>query len=132
MSETNRVNPGATMVGKAAMIVVLSLILAGLTLELVRGGAVATAQTPPSPQNGGLFATPGQITADTYGVYLVDSRTNTMAVYQWVPGNAGKLKLVAARNCTFDLQLDEYNTEPSPAEIRQLVREGRSLNSPER
>ena len=75
---------------------------------------------------------PGRITADGYGVYLVDPRTNMLAVYQWIPGNPGRLKLVATRNCTFDLQLDEYNTEPSPSEIRELVREGLSLSGSDR
>ena len=48
-------------------------------------------------------------------------------MYQWQAG-ARKLRLLAARNCTFDLQLDEYNTEPSPNEIQNLVRQGRTLS----
>ncbi|GAG26028.1 unnamed protein product, partial [marine sediment metagenome] len=35
------------------------------------------------------------------------------------------------RNFLYDLQLDEYNTEPSPNEIKDLVRQSRRLESSE-
>jgi len=52
---------------------------------------------------------------------LVDSGSGTMAIYEWVPDRiAGrKLHLVAARNFTFDLQLDDYNnSEPLPGTFK--------------
>lgn len=113
--------------GRWFVVLVLAMAAAILLVELTARVPTANAQAAMARDSGRLFAVAGKITADTYGVYLVDRDTRKMAVYQWLAGKPGKLKLVATRNCTFDLQLDEYNTEPSPEEIRQLVREGRSL-----
>jgi len=113
--------------GRWFIVLVLTAVAGVLLVELTSRDATANEQAEMARDSGRLFAVAGKISADTYGVYLVDRDTRKMAIYQWLAGKPGKLKLVATRNCTFDLQLDEYNTEPSPEEIRQLVREGRSL-----
>lgn len=75
----------------------------------------------------GTLVVAGQITRDTYGLYLVDPPSSRICVYLWVPGGpSGKLKLVAARNYTYDLQLNEYNTELLPGEIKKIVDEARA------
>jgi len=72
------------------------------------------------------MAVSAQLTSDSYGVYLLDTRRGTMAVYQFQPSKR-TLRLMAVRSYGFDMQLDEYNTEPSPNEIRQLVGQQRRL-----
>jgi len=114
------------------VVALLSAIAGALLVEVFRGGPAAEAQTFPSQGGGNLLVVTGQVGADAYGVYLVDQENHRMAVYQWLPGKPGKLKLVAARNCAFDLRLDEYNTEPSPNEIEQLVREGQGVGGSSR
>ena len=99
-----------------------------LLVEVMGGGEAAHAQAG-SAQSAGVLAVAGRISADTYGLYLIDREKGIIVVYQWLPGKPGKLKLAAARNCTFDLQLDDYNTEPSPREIQSLVLEGKGLSS---
>jgi len=99
-----------------------------LLLELALDAPKAAAQIPPAAEPGRLLAVAGQITADTYGLYLVDRKSGIITIYQWSQRER-KLRLLAARNTTYDLQLDEYNTEPSPKEIRQLVRKARSLSA---
>jgi len=110
------------------VLVILAGVAVFLGAELVSGGRPAHGQAG-LVQSGNVLADAGRIAADTYGLYLIDRDEGIIVVYQWVPGKPGRLKLVAARNCTFDLELDEYNTEPSPGEIRALVREGKRLGS---
>jgi hypothetical protein len=112
------------------LLVVLLLVAAGaLVLEVLRPARSVGAEAVSAGQSGEVFAVAGKITEDTYGVYLINRETGIMTVYQWVPGKPGKLRLAAARNCTFDLQLDDYNTEPRPSEIKDLVRAARRLGS---
>ncbi|HUS47558.1 MAG TPA: hypothetical protein VM098_05535 [Phycisphaerae bacterium] len=90
---------------------------AGVGAADTRGGAAA---------GGDVLLVAGQITSDTYGLYIVDTRRSTIGVYQWLPGTR-KLRLLAARNYSFDLQLDDYNTEPLPRDIKKLVEQSRPL-----
>jgi hypothetical protein len=116
--------------GRWFLVGVLSAFAVLLALQAVTTPAPARAQVTAAGETGPILAVAGQITGDSYGIYLFDRRRNVMTIYQWLP-NVRKLRLLAARNVAFDLQLDEYNTEPSPAEIQDLVRQGRRLSSPE-
>ncbi len=113
------------------IVILLAGVCAALLSELLRGTPQASAQTTTAGRVGKYLAVAGQITAETYGLYILDLESGIITVYQWMPGSrsTGKLRLLAARNVTFDLQLDEYNTEPSPNEIKDLVRQGRRLGS---
>ncbi len=77
--------------------------------------------------SGNIFAVAGQITHDNYGLYLVDLKHSTICVYQFLPGNDRRLKLMAARTYLYDTQLDEYNTEPSPQQIKNDLSRARPL-----
>jgi hypothetical protein len=68
----------------------------------------------------------GPVSSETYGVYLIDADSGAMAVYEWVAAQK-TLRLLAARNVNFDLQLDEYNTSPPPREIQELIQQHRRL-----
>jgi hypothetical protein len=75
---------------------------------------------------GNVIAVAGRVTADTYGLYLVDTKNATIAVYQFIPGKH-QLRLMASRTYLFDTKLDEYNTEPPPSEIKKLVEQQKRL-----
>ena len=113
--------------GKWVLVILLSAIAACLMIEVGRGAQDAPgAQAPEGAGKAGLFAVAGQITRDTYGLYLVDVERRTICVYQYVP-TTRKLHLRAARNITFDVQLDNYNTELAPQEVKKLVEQHRRL-----
>ena len=79
-----------------------------------------------------LQAVPGQIGRDTYGVFLVDSESGRMAVYELAsdPRTGKKLRLLAARYIAYDLRLDDYNnTDPLPRDVRTLVEQQTSLEA---
>ena len=107
----------------------LVLVVSGLAGELWRT-TTAQAQITSASQSGQVLAVAGQITPDTYGLYVVDLENSIITVYGLMPGKPRKFKLMAARNFAYDIQLDEYNTEPSPNEIKRLVLQGRSIAAP--
>ncbi|KKK73102.1 hypothetical protein LCGC14_2897200 [marine sediment metagenome] len=108
---------------------VLVLVASGLAVELLRT-TTAEAQVTSASQSNRMLAVAGQITPDTYGLYIVDLENSIITVYGLMPGKPRKFKLMAARNFAYDIQLDEYNTEPSPNEIKRLVLQGRSIAAP--
>jgi hypothetical protein len=113
-----------------AIVVGLSALAGGLLCQVFLTGAAQAQAT--SGQKGNVFALAGQISKDNYGIFLVDSGTSTMAIYEWVPDKVQgrKLHLVAARNFAFDLQLDDYNnSEPLPRDVKALVQQHRKLES---
>ena len=111
-------------------------LAAGVLLWIVGSGAAQEGGPGPglakagASAGGGILVVAGQVTSDSYGLYLVDTKNTTMAVYQWVP-RTNKLRLMAARNYAFDLQLDDYNNEKetAPAVIRQLVGQKRPMGA---
>jgi hypothetical protein len=130
MGETGTQNTlGAShSAGKWVIVILLSVIATCLLIEV--GASSLDARGAQAGVDGGakagLFAVAGQITRDTYGMYLVDAERGTICVYQYVP-TTRKLHLRAARNITFDLLLDAYNTELPPQEIKKLVEQHRRL-----
>ena len=114
-----------------AIAAALSAVAVLLGMELSAGSSKAYAQAGGVAARDNVLVVAGQITGDSYGLYVVDIEKSTIGVYQWLP-SARKLRLMAARNYTFDLQLDEYNTEPFPREIKRLVEEHSRLGAESR
>ena len=103
------------------MVILLAVIVVMLGSELFSSSsAAADSKTGwAGDKEGKVFAIAGQITKDTYGLYLVDMKNSTICVYRLT--NSGQLKLMAARTFIYDCQLDSYNTEPSPRDMAKLV-----------
>ena len=109
--------------------VVLAVAAAFLVIQLSWDRPSAMAQSVAAAKTSGMFAVAGQVTKDSFGLYVVDPDSSTICVYQWLSDGAksGKLRLMASRNFTYDRQLDEYNTEPPVREIKGYVQEYRRL-----
>lgn len=68
----------------------------------------------------GLYLMPAQLSANTWGVYVMDVDRQSLMVYHFDP--AGKrLNFIAARELTHDRQLGNYNTFPDPLEIKNIA-----------
>ncbi len=119
-SESYSVRPGRS--ARTVVVVLLAALAGGLWLQVGRSFAQDDAIVPASQPGSSIIAVTGQITKDTYGVYLVDTQAQTICVYQYVAPSK-ILRLLASRTFTFDMMLDAYNTEPSPRQIRGLVDE---------
>lgn len=111
----------------------LGVIAACLLIEVgIATSNVKAQDAAPAAQKNGFFAVSGQLTRETYGLYLVDSNNGTIVTYEYAPVkgiNQYKLRLVAARNVAFDLRLDDYNTIPQPREIKAIVEQNPRLNT---
>lgn len=112
------------------IVVLLSVIATCLILEIGFGASSATAQVT-SVGGSDVLVVGGQITKDSYGLYLVDMKRQSLCVFQWLPGTR-KLRLMAARTFKYDVQLDEYNADkPTPREVKRLVEQNRRLGAEE-
>jgi len=108
------------------IVVILSVIATCLVLEVGFGASSATAQVT-SVGGNDMLVVGGQITKDSYGLYLVDMKRQSLCVYQWLPATR-KLRLMAARTLEYDVQLDEYNADkPTPREVKRLVEQNKRL-----
>ncbi len=112
-----------------SLVALLAIIAASLLVTLGLGAASAQVSTP-GGGNADVFVVAGQISRETYGLYLVDYKNSTICVYQYFP-KSRKLRLMAARTYSFDVRLDDYNTDPSPQEIKKMVEDHKRLNSKE-
>ena len=113
--------------GRWLIVILLSVIATCLLIEVGRGLPAALGEPSVASSGGGeVIVVSAQIAADAYGVYLLDTKRGTMAVYQFQPSKR-TLRLMAVRGYGFDVQLDEYNTEPSPLEIKKLVQQQQRL-----
>ena len=110
------------------IVILLAVIATCLLIEVGFGSRPATAAPGQAGAADPMFAVAGQITRTTYGMYLVDVRRGTICLYEYVSATK-KLHLRAARNVTFDLQLDAYNTEISPHQVKALVEQHRRLKT---
>lgn len=114
--------------GRWLVLMALGALATGLLVEA--GRSLADDGRPLQPVPGGgdgsILAVTGEIGRDSYGIYLVDLSNQTICVYQYQTAQK-TLKLLAARTFAYDTQLDEYNSEPSPRQIREMVTAHRRL-----
>jgi hypothetical protein len=92
-------------------------------------GADEQSRIPLAPQpiagGGGIFLMPAQFAVNQWGCYIMDIDRQTLCAYEYSPAEKN-LRLVAARNFTYDRQLKNFNTgsnpgEMSPGEVRKIV-----------
>ncbi len=97
-----------------------------LLLLIVVTLVVATSRDAVAQGGGGdatrdLIAVTGSYGSGASALYVIDTKTRHLAVYR--TNNGQHLELVAARDITYDLRLDEWNdrSEPgySPRELRK-------------
>lgn len=126
MSEV-RMNGRFVSAGQWLIVVLLSVIATCLLIEVGFGTSSARGQIS-SADSGDIMVVGGQVTKDSYGLYLVDRKNRTICIYQWLPATR-KLRLMAARSFSYDVQLDDYNADrPTPSEVKRLVEENRRLS----
>ena len=121
---------GSSLSAKWLVVILLSVIATCLIVEVCVTIASAQSTAVGRARGDSVVVVAGQITQNEYGLYLIDLDSRTICVYKWLSGRRpleGKLRLMAARNYTFDRKLDDYNTELPPREIRKLVGKARRL-----
>ncbi len=77
-----------------------------------------------------LQVVPTQLSATRWGVVLVDTRHDVLAVYRFV-GSSSRIQLMASRNFRYDLQLKDFNNSaPTPGQVKAMVAAGKALKHP--
>ncbi|MCG3177791.1 MAG: hypothetical protein BIFFINMI_00111 [Phycisphaerae bacterium] len=114
------------------LIVVLLAVIA--TIMLLGPGGTQSAQGQVTRAGAaydpsGVFIVPGQLGKDLWGLYVIDSRVGTLVLYYYNP-NTKKLTLAAARSFVNDRYLEDYNTDPPPREIAEMIENLRRMSPP--
>jgi hypothetical protein len=104
----------------AALLAVIALLLFSRSSVPSFLPAAYAQNQPPIAGGAGVFVMPGQFRENVWGCYLLDVDAKTLCAYQYFPGEK-KLRLAAARSYRSDVKLENYNTEPSPNEIKALI-----------
>lgn len=110
----------------AAAVAFLALVLLGRSGDDAGGPASLGGFLPkasgqvPIAGGGGLYLMPAQLARDIWGVYLMDTDSQTLMVYQFDAASK-QLGFLAARDFTHDRRLSNYNTFPDPQEIRNIA-----------
>ncbi len=103
----------AAIIGALAACLAISLFTPATTLALSEFG---------SPGADGVFAIQARLSADAYGLYLIDTRNQTILLYRYGGRGTRGLSLLSARSFRYDRQLLDFNAgKPSPQEIRELI-----------
>jgi len=112
--------------GLWALSVAMTLLaVALLTGPEGSGSENAFAQLPTSAGARGVFAFSGQLTKNTYGIFMVDVDTMTLWAYEYVP-NRDCMRLVAARTWRYDRYLENFNgCDLPPERVEEMIEQQR-------
>ncbi len=103
----------AAIIGALATCLIISIFTPATTLAVPKFG---------QPGAEGIFAIQARLSSDSYGLYLVDTRNQTILLYRYGGPRAKGLSLLSARSFRYDRQLRDFNTgKPSPQDVRKLI-----------
>lgn len=127
--ELSNTLPKSRSLVAAVWLIALSLAVIAVSLvfrldDPTRGQAYA--QPAMSGGARGVFAFTGQLTKDSYGVFMVDTDVGTIWCYRYMTSGQNVLKLVAVRDWRYDRYLQDWATEPPVEVIKEQVNQLRS------
>jgi hypothetical protein len=106
--------------GLLAVILIVLLTRSGVP-SILPAAYGQVPQQQPIAGGGGVFVMPAQMSSNVWGAYLLDVDSQTLAAYQYFPGEK-KLRLAASRSYKWDRRLENFNTDnPTPGEVEALV-----------
>ncbi len=100
-----------------------SIVTAMLCQQRPAYARMSDSQEVINQKNMDIIAFPVQL-PNSDGIVMIDSETSVMCIYEYQYQRPvhERLVLLAARNCSYDLQLQEYNTaEPTPAKVCEII-----------
>lgn len=109
------------------VIAVSLAVIAASLVTRVNGPLLPEALAQVTRQAGarGIFAFSGQLTDQTFGVFMVDVDSQTLWGYEYLPAPR-KLRLAFARSWNSDKYLENKDCDgPTPEEIEALVQQER-------
>jgi hypothetical protein len=100
-------------------------ILLLILVALISHGTRSLAEVPGTTGHG-LNVMPAQLSPQVWGCYVLDNDNQTLSVYSYSPGEH-ELRLAAARDVQYDRKVGDFNTSPSPSEIREMIERAKEL-----
>jgi hypothetical protein len=102
-----------------------AILLGGILISMLSRTSginlpAAMAEQAPIAGGAGVFVMPGQLADRSWGCYLLDVDRQTLAVYEYFPGEH-RLHFMAGRSFKYDRDMTNFGTTPSPEEIHELV-----------
>lgn len=124
----DRMNAKETLSGLGRNGLVLALVAVTAFL-LGRSTTTHPAQAYGVDHNRDMIAVTGEFGMGTSVLYLIDTRTRTLTVYEAKGGSQSNLKLIAARDITYDLKVRSYNDVSEPSmKVDELERRWRQFD----
>jgi hypothetical protein len=109
-------------------LIAISLAVIAVKLVLPSGprfDSSAFAQLGSGASARGVFAFSGQMTKNTFGVYVVDTDAMTIWMYEYVP-QKGCLRLAGSRSWRYDRYLEDFNgCDLPPDAVEKMIDEQR-------
>ena len=103
----------AGIIGDLAACLAISVLTPATTFALSEFG--------PSSADG-VFAVQANLGTNIHGLYLIDTKNQTILLYRYGGIRSRGLSLLSARSFRYDRQLLDFNSgKPSPDEVRELV-----------
>ncbi|MBI4567415.1 MAG: hypothetical protein HY719_03370 [Planctomycetes bacterium] len=119
---------GALLAGNAFTLLLLVLALMGFIgpgANLAGGDILArrlAASAGTTQEGNGLIVATGMITTDREALWVLDTVSRNLAVYDLGVGAEKKINYISGRKLTFDLQAEWYKGDkPSPKEVQKAM-----------
>jgi hypothetical protein len=110
----------ALYVNAAVLVAIGAVLLARDSAPSMLPTAIAQAQPAGIAGGAGIYLMPAQFSQSVWGCYILDVERQTLCAYT-TSGSPPQLRLVASRRFTYDRELKNYNTNPPPQEIQDLI-----------
>jgi hypothetical protein len=111
-------------VRKETLFVWVGLAVAGIVIVGLFGGRMNLWAGGEIEQPASVSVVPLQLGRESYGVAMVDAKSETIWIYEIntrAPAHS-RLKLMAARSWHYDKLLEEYNSaQPRPREVKNII-----------
>ncbi len=103
------------------ILVGLGLVMAAVAVAQQRGENFGFRPAPPAVASSELIVVPTNVGDRSQMLSIVDPRQRVISVYH-VDVATGKITLKSVRNITWDLQINDMNTDnPLPQQIRSMM-----------
>ena len=108
--------------GKYILAGIIGALVAGLAISVFSPSrTLALSQIDPGGADG-VFAVQAQLSSNAYGIYLIDTRNQTILLYTYGGPWARGFRLLSARSFRYDRELLDFNSgKPSPREVQELI-----------
>ncbi len=118
-------HPVYWVIAASLAVIAVTLLLRPSGTAGIWDGNPALAQAVSSGGSRGVYSFSGQLSKNTYGVYMVDVDAMTIWAYEYLP-QKGCMRLAASRTWRYDRYLENFNICDLPPEsIEKMIEDQR-------